>query len=328
MKSLRIIVAALLCGFSKNVLSAEIKSKNQLDRLREEAIAIVDQAIPRTNDSSFLCNGRLTLTSGTAVTTSDVTAAGTVYFTPYNGSRVSLYSGSQWDIVSFSETSVSVPATSTTPFDVFAYNNSGTLTLETVNWTNDTTRATALTTQDGVYVKSGATTRRYLGTGRTTGVSGQIEDSVSKRFLWNFCNRTPRKLTAKNSTYTWTYNTTTWRSGNNSTTTGSYRIEFVVGLDLEPIAITLMGPHSGTASTDVSTGIGINSTSTNSADFYGSSSNAVYPSSVSFLTTTPSVGYSYVQWLEIVGALTNMYGYANSAANGFYQTGLLAELWS
>ena len=137
-----------------------------------------------------IVNGRITLSTGVPVTTSDVTAATTIYFTPYQGNNISLYDGSAiWNVISFTELSIAVPATTATMYDVFCYNNSGAATLEVLAWTNDTTRATALVLQNGVYVKSGATTRRYLGSFRTTGVSGQTEDSVANRFVWNYYNR-------------------------------------------------------------------------------------------------------------------------------------------
>lgn len=136
--------------------------------------------------------------------------------------EISLYATSKWNVLTFAETSVSVPATTTTPFDIYAYNNTGTVALETVNWTNDTTRATALTTQDGVYM-NGDTTRRYLGTARTTGASAKTEDSVQKRFLWNECNRVARKLLAQSNSDTWNYTSASWRAANNSTTTGVTR---------------------------------------------------------------------------------------------------------
>lgn len=205
---------------------------NEYEILGEQTFQHLFRILELSNsrtDSPQACQGRLTLTTATPITTGDVTAATTVYFTPASGNKISLYSGSRWQLLAFTQVSVAVPSTTTTPFDVFAYNNSGTLTLETTDWTNDTTRATALTTQNGVSVKSGSTTRRYLGTLRTTGVSGQTEDSVQKRFLWNECNRVPRKLLAQSSTDSWTYTSASWRSANNTTTTGVTRVEFLVG---------------------------------------------------------------------------------------------------
>ena len=51
-----------------------------------------------------------------------------------------------------------------------------------------TARATALARQDGVLVKSGATTRRYLGTVRTNG-SVSFEDAPFLRHIWNVQNQ-------------------------------------------------------------------------------------------------------------------------------------------
>jgi len=133
--------------------------------------------------------------------------------------------------MTFAEISVSVPATTNTPFDIFAYNNGGTLALETTNWTNDTTRATALVLQDGVYVRSGGTTRRYIGTGRTTGVSGQCEDSLAKRFLWNYYNRVDRYM-ERNEATEHTYTTASFRQWNNAALT---KAEFIVGIVEDPI---------------------------------------------------------------------------------------------
>src|SRR5574337_954655 len=52
----------------------------------------------------ILPGGRLTLTSGTPVTTSDVTGATTVYYTPYLHNLIPLWDGQNWAPVEFSET--------------------------------------------------------------------------------------------------------------------------------------------------------------------------------------------------------------------------------
>lgn len=186
--------------------------------------------VANTNTTEYalrLVQGRLTLTSNTPVTTSDVTAATTVYFTPFRGNRISLYDGAAWQTVTFSETSFSVPATTDTVYDVWGYLSSSALALDTTAWTNDTTRATALTTQNGIYVKNGDATRRYLGSFRTTGVSGQTEDSLVKRYVWNYYNRIKRAMTATDSTNTWTYSTTTFRQSNANT---ANQLDFLIGV--------------------------------------------------------------------------------------------------
>ena len=177
-------------------------------------------------------NGRLTLESGVAVSTTNQTAKTTLYFTPYKGNQIALYDGSNWGIHTLTQRSLSLSGyTADKNFDIFIYDNGGTLTLESVVWTNDTTRATALTTQDGVYVKNGATTRRYLGTIRTTSSTGQCEDSTERRFVWSYYNQVKKKQRTRLNTGGHTYSTGAWRNVNNSTTVGDTRYLFVVGLD-------------------------------------------------------------------------------------------------
>lgn len=110
-------------------------------------------------------NFRLSLTTATPVTTTDVTNASIIYAVPYNGNNISLYDGVSWDSYSSSQFGLSLGTlVNKKLYDVFCYANSDVPTLEFLAWTNDTTRATALTYQDGVFVKTGQTTRRYLGT--------------------------------------------------------------------------------------------------------------------------------------------------------------------
>jgi hypothetical protein len=191
-------------------------------------------------------------------------ARSTVYFAPYMGNRIALYDGSIWTIGTVTERSLSISSLiANVTYDVFIYDNSGTLTLETVAWKSVTAsnsptagankvinvsdtvgvvvgsyvtvkdgsnsevarvtavsastsitvenlafgyttpsvyypvRGTALALQDGIYVKSGSTTKRYLGSlrmAKTTGISGQGEDSLTKRFLVSYYNRVRRCL--------------------------------------------------------------------------------------------------------------------------------------
>lgn len=176
-----------------------------------------------------LCGGRLTLTSGTAVTTSDVTAAGTLYFTPFIHDKVALYDGTRWILYTFAEVSLSLTLTSGKNYDVFLYDNSGTLTLELSSaWTNDTTRANALTTQNGVRVKSGATTRRLVGTIRAsaanqTSDSGGSSGTAGFRGVCNENNKVPRFIRCvpgysdDNANTSYTTTSTTWTAANGGT---------------------------------------------------------------------------------------------------------------
>lgn len=210
------------------------------------------------NCNSAMCEFRLTLTSGTPVTTTDVTAAETLYWTPYKGNRCAVYDGTNWVMRSSAEISIDVPDV-TGVHDVFVYDSSGTLTLEVLVWTNSTTRATALTLQNGVLVKTGDTTRRYVGTFySTTAGNGQIEDSVANRYLWNYYNRVLRPMRRLESTANWNYSTTSWRQANNST---SNQLNFVIGYSEDRVSAILSGAAKSTAAGDApAVGIGLDST--------------------------------------------------------------------
>lgn len=248
------------------------------------------------NTSDF----RLTLTSGTPVTTSDVTAATTLYFTPYKGSLISLYDGTSiWATISSAEMSIAVPATTSQMYDVFCYNNSGVPTLELLAWTNDTARATALVLQNGVYVKSGATTRRYVGSFRTTGVSGQTEDSNAKRYVWNMYNRVVRNLRRIETTASWTYSTNTLRQANAA---AANQLDFVRGLDEDAIRADVMAQASTSAGSfpAVTVAIGLDSTTTAQVPY----SQTIWPASsaatplFAYYTGLPGLGRHTLVWLE------------------------------
>lgn len=174
-----------------------------------------------------LNNFRLTLTTGVPVTTTDVTGASTIFLTPYNGNQIALYNGTAWELLTTAQVSIALSGlTSGRPYDVFAFNNAGTVTLETLAWTNDTTRATALAYQDGVLVRSGSTTRRYLGTFYSTGTT-TTEDSAKNRYLANYYNTVRKNMSAAESTASWTYSTAAYRQWNNAT---NAEVSFIQGV--------------------------------------------------------------------------------------------------
>ena len=184
-----------------------------------------------------VCDGRLTLTTAVPVTTADVTGTATLYYTPYVGDKIGLYNASgTWSVLTFTEKNLSLAGyTASKPYDIFAYDNAGTLALESLIWTDGTTRATALTTQNGILVKTGATTRRYLGTIYVNAAGGQTEDTVIQRFVWNYYNRVNRRM-YKSSFTSHTYATATWRSWNND---AAIRLEVVIGFQEEAMFISM-----------------------------------------------------------------------------------------
>ena len=258
-----------------------------------------------------VCDGRLTLATGTPVMTTAQTAKTVLYWSPYRGGQIGLYDGvSAWSLITATEKSIPLTDTQTgtttngsavmtdltdtsqlvvgmdiagtgvtggttiasidsatqitmsanatasgansmtfklpvsSMFDVFGFNNSGALKLEILKWTNTTTRATALTTQDGVLVKTGATTRLYLGSIATTATLGQTEYSfggtasggtAANLLVYNYYNRTDVEALVQDSATSWSYATATLRSANNS---NNNRINFIVGVSEDVVKAT------------------------------------------------------------------------------------------
>lgn len=149
-------------------------------------------------DVNLLSQGRLTLVSGNPAPNTDQIGAGTVYFTPYKGNTIAVLDGAgAWELLAFTEISVALSGlTANKNYDLFVYDNAGTLALELgPAWTNDTTRAGAgaLALVDGVRVLNADNTRRFVGTMRAT-AAATTEDSSAKRYLINYYNRVKARL--------------------------------------------------------------------------------------------------------------------------------------
>ena len=136
--------------------------------------------------------------------------------------------------------------------------------------------------------------------GRTTGVSGQTEDSVSKRFLWNYYNQTSRSLLVQE-TGSWSYSTGSWRAANNNT---NNRVQVVVGIAEAPIRLQLNTMYNTGTNKEVHFGIAEDGTSTPHSSTVGrysgySEATNTYLSASSSLRTYPTAGFHYYQWVEI-----------------------------
>lgn len=293
------------------------------------AITIASTASGGGGGSNATAEGRLTLSTGVPVTTNDVIAATTLYYTPYNGNRIALFDGtSAWTQIAFTERSIAIPSTTNTNYDVFVYNNAGTATLELTAWTNATTRATALTLQDGVYVRSGATTRKYIGTIRTTSTSGQCEDSAKSRLVWNLYNQTYRSIECKQTTNHY-YTLATWRAAGGSTDYGQIigvsRVDFVLGFPVFIVFSSLQNVYSASI-IYMATGIGLDRTNGNDASIFGGSTAATVGAQQMInaeFRRFVDTGYHYFQRVEVSAATgsTLWVGTAASAGVTMVQSG-------
>ena len=180
----------------------------------------------------------------------------------------------------------------------------------------NTSRATALALQDGVYVKAGAPTRRYLGTIRIGTVAGESEDSAAKRYVYNENHPVPRKLKAVETASQWTYSTSAWRAANNDLANRvgvvSATQALAVSLNWWPVCLV---QGRGTA------GIAYDAINTNHGDLFA---NVVIDSHAPcFLGHYPTAGYHFYQWVENGrGQTCTYFGYS---ANGF-QSGMVGEV--
>jgi hypothetical protein len=253
---------------------------------------------------------RLTLTSGLPVTSSDVTGATTIYCTPYRGNKIALYDGTKWVVRSSAEFSLALGTlTSGRPYDVFCYDNAGVPTLEFTSWTNATSRATALTYQDGILVKSGALTRRYLGTFYTASTT-TTEDTSTKRYLWNYYNRALRPMIKTDATANWNYTTPTYRQARADVTN---QLDFVIGVQEDAIVaqVHALCAVGSTASYAVSA-IGLDST-TAVTGLVGASAGGAnagqYNSNTASWRGFSGIGKHYLAWLEYsVAVSTTQWG--------------------
>jgi hypothetical protein len=220
-------------------------------------IGVVD---PRTNDF------RLSGVSATPVMTADSTTLGTVYLAQYKGNRIALWDGLQWQLaLPSAEPSLAVTGRTTDlPFDVFAFLNAGVVTLEFLNWTSATARATGLVRQDGVWVKSGQATRRYLGSIRPRSATTFAwvragTDAGGPRFdLFNADNRIEFNWRYSDTVNTHTYTLATWRQWNADV---DAQIDIMVGLQEESLgALAFATSRNSTISIPRQVGIGFDST--------------------------------------------------------------------
>lgn len=269
-----------------------------------------------------ICGMRLTLVPNTPYLASGVTSS-TVYLTPtgkeFSG-MVSTYDGSKWLTKSYPQTSVSLTSTASgTNFDFFFYDNNGTGLLEKVNWTNDTTRATALIRQDGVYVKSGVSSGLFVGTGRT-GAADTTEftpfstAAPVRCFLTNHYNKKQVSFRKRENVASWTYNSNTPRPLNNNSRN---RFEFVVPMtedQVDSIGMVTQGNQN--------TGkVGFCLNATNRYDI--GYKHSLWPAATTInglaigrMITFPSGGFNFIQMLESSDSSVTMTFWSDTVTEG------------
>jgi hypothetical protein len=248
------------------------------------------------------CDLRLTLETGVPVSTTDQLAKTSVFVTPVDGGQCAFYDGSaQWTVLQNSQVTISVPATTNTVYDVWCRNNAGTIACDTTAWTNDTARATALALQDNVRVKNGDTTRRFIGSFRTTGSSGQTEDSAAKRYVSSYYHRARRVVRVVEATDTWNYTLDAYQQARAQ---ASNQVDVLVGWNDAALDVTVIA-FAVNDTSDVPVWVSIGEDGTSPMSNVLGQAGVARPGSTSYQPVIarlsahyPAVGRHFYTWLE------------------------------
>lgn len=273
-----------------------------------------------------LAEGRLSAHATDPV--GEATSSASIYYHRFVGDSIAIYNGTVWERVAVpATTSLALSGgTASLPHDVFGFNDSGSIGLEILAWTNDTTRATTIVRQDGAWCKTGALTRRYLGT-IYLDASKQVTFDSDERGVWNVSNRRQWESVVHDTTSSWTYTTASFRETRASTANRLYLVVGIGGEDLVIAKAYAVFNSSAGGDQAIGPGIGVNSTTTNSAELINGFSRAAGLASKGFADYSDRLadGRSYLSWLEIAGTsgTTTFFG----AAGPSYHSGLVATSW-
>jgi len=287
--------------------------------------AAIDAATIRTSQADAInllinhhqfagCQGRLS--TSFSVPTFDDDSASELYLVPYKGNQISFYTaGYGWN--SYPIPYVSAPnlplsgLNTAKCYDVFAYWDGLDVKLESLAWSNLTARATALTFQDGVYLKSTDTTRLYLGSFMPS-IASLVNDYPYDRGIWNYFNRVPRYLKVVDTTASWTYTLAAWRSPNGA----DKKVRCMIGLAEDAATFELSVNNQAAASVFALLGIGVDSNTVNSADIMtmgGGTANRL--TARAQLCSVLAAGCHDIYWLEAINGTGTVTFYGSPIAD-------------
>lgn len=321
-----------------------------LDQIQTDLTTLAaDIAVLEAGLAPVIPQGRLTLTSGTAITTSDVSGATTLYYTPAVGRFVPIYDGTSFvntdiggELSQATTDSTKSPAAVavSSVYDVFAWNDSGTKrATRGPAWTSDTARGTGAGTTEleqlnGIWVNKIAITNgpaaqrgTYLGTVRSNG-SSQFTDSEAFRWVFNAYNAAPRTLKITDSTDTWTYSTASFRQANGS---AANQVDVVIGLTGREVFLHVHNEAANDTATFRNVGIGVGADQTTANDcilkpLAGASSAFGMPMH-GIYRGYPAIGRHFYAWLELGGGTDTQTWFGDAGVPTQFQAGLSGEVW-
>jgi hypothetical protein len=211
--------------------------------------------------------GRLTLTSGTAVLSVTTSGASAHIYTPHLGNMAPIYDGINMVMTVVPEVSQLTTDTTKSPaavaasslYDIFVWNDAGTIrATRGPAWTNSTTRSvgTALVRVNGILLNNAAITNgpaasrgTYVGTIASNASStidyifGSSAAGGGAAFfgVWNMYNRRSTSTFVNDTTGSWSLTAiNTWTPFNNAVAGGvGNRISYVTGLSEDGVSASL-----------------------------------------------------------------------------------------
>lgn len=306
-----------------------------------------------SSNATITPQGRVTLTTGVPVLTATVTAATTVFYTPYVGNLVPIYDGTNMVATSVAELSIVLGSNwaANSNWDVFIASDAGTIRACTgPAWTSDTGRGTGAGTTEisrtnGLYLNTVTVTCRYnntttfsvaasrgtyVGTYRTT-AAGQVDyifGAISATAtagvfnVWNNYNRVRVHTVVGDQTNSWSYAVAAWRQPNANS---AMRVSAVRGLNEDGVAAQYNGIVTPGSGANAAVGVGLSSTSA----FSGTPSvvqggGALVPQ-VAHFSSLMGLGFQFLAALEFNDSATAS-TWSGDANATFIQAGLTVQL--
>ena len=263
--------------------------------------------------------GRITLTPGTPVMTSTVTAATAIYYSPYNGSFISIFNGTNLASYQFTSSASDINGlgltlgtswAANTIYDVFATLSAGSPVLCTVAWSSSSARATGLSIYNGLQTNGSSATCRtgnastltmaqyqgtYLGSFYTNGTAGQVDynfgtsaatPSAASFGVYNYYNQVLVTTNIQDQGSGYTYSSATIRQARGA---ANMQVKFLLGISEKSVAAFLVSgvASAATAGSYTNFGVGLDSTTTFGVPF----GQCETPAAVVFTCQFASGGY-------------------------------------
>jgi len=177
---------------------------------------------------------------------------------------------------------------------------------------------TAPTTQNGISVMTGFTARTLVArcyADASGNITTYAEDAAT-HLVNNVYNKRRVAVFKTDTTSSWTYATAAWRQARAQSTN---RVQIVCdGVNHIAARVAASATVGATAQNAV-TGVGIDSTSANSAQAITFTNGTLASPIISFYEGVPSAGYHAINWLEYTtGATATFYGQPSGVVSGIH----------